>query len=574
MTRLRSWVAVVGAALAAVIISSAIAAEPRAKWVEIPAKRNIIYGPTTCPSALIGDEVWDLPSGRKLSDLQLPGSEKHRSISPDGKLVAMTLRSEAFESLIGIWSAESGQKVIDLKVGAPGHAAVLLGFAGNKWILADSGDHTGTMLEVWDIETKRLVRRFGAPKFRANRYDISADGMWAFAVTDEDAVMASLGGGSARPLKPPAVKQPVNPQNPDPSQPPEIVPPAAMPPGAMPGRPGIPGRPNIRPGRPVPQPQPIQPQPGQPQPMNEAQMRMAVRMLYAWTEEVAISPDGRQFAVLFNSKDGARLVIWERTGNIVFDESLQLGGFKTENSLQWAFDGTGLLIRERLLMDRKLKRIVWLLPDRPMHSYRTHFRDVDWVLSVPEEGESLLPQIVPTDEIRKSVDAILANAPALVRPGGAISVEIQVGDLQAGAGMGQVKDAILTAITKRLERDGVKVAPGQKGLLNIAYNETSGDRLGVTEKTSRLGAGRDTGQTAQSTSSLMKLELKAQGSDKAIWKHEIQSQSRRSFTNAAITEQLLRESMFEQTLKAIEAMQPPYFVPESGDLKPLPIIGY
>src|SRR5262249_5519453 len=100
--------------------------------------------------------------------------------------------------------------------------------------------------------------------------------------------------------------------------------------------------------------------------------------------------------------------------------------------LQWLPGAAGWLINGHVLYHRPSARIVWVLRTRAPFVNTVGLLDRDHLLAPLREGEQdyLVRVPVPWPDIEAGLKAMTSPAPAPLRPGQAVTLQVEVGDLR------------------------------------------------------------------------------------------------------------------------------------------------
>jgi hypothetical protein len=506
---------------------------PGAAWrgatqFPLPRDARVTYPPTTCPVAMIGTQVVDLSTGHA-RDVDLPKEHSWhelRTLSGDGKLLAMALEAKRdLGTPVGVFALETGEKLAEIPGGGGDRSIGFLAFSGTKWLLIGVEHSRQSGIEVWEIATNRMIRKIKAESFGRQEGSVTGDGRYLAFMADDNVFVYEVHSGQrlATMRNPPA-----HPRG-----------------GA-----------------------PADPKGGAPADSRRTVYDSAFRLGRMWG--LQFSPSGRELAGAFSQEDGVRLVCWNTRGEIVWDEEVAVQVFDArEEGLTWAPDGSGWLLAGQYLVDRRSKKLVWVLPVHYRVNPAARFLDASHVLA-SGDGVQLRVWEIPWAAIRKSLAAMSDKTPSLVRPGQSVTLAVNVtgaiGDPQ------QAKTMIVEALTKRLARDKIKVADGQAAVLSVRLAEKQGEALKIVEKQNPFDIhGHDTGRTAREASGDLVVELLSSAGGEPFWSQTLRAESGRSF-NEDINDQTMRKSMLEQLTRRMSGLELPYFVPATTEVDPLPVI--
>ncbi len=290
--------------------------------------------------------------------------------------------------------------------------------------------------------------------------------------------------------------------------------------------------------------------------------------LLAWTKALAFRPDGRELVGIF-SHQYPRMIIWNTAGKIVADERLPSVLSGADEGISWRPDGSGFLLSERYLYDRGHKMIVWIpdlirLGDRP----RAHFVDNDHVGAIIGNEYRVLK--IPQERINASLKAMASNAPAILRPGGEIKLEVKN---DAGSDVPDARTVIAERLQAVLGVYDIKITDTATTVLTVKITETRGDPLKIVEKSSPWDRqGTDTGRTMRVYSAKGTAELRAPGRAEPVWSYDVQATSSTSYTGE-ITDATVRESMLKGLASQVVDVGWPGYIPADENLSWLPVVG-
>jgi hypothetical protein len=476
----------------------------------IPLTRStpVTFGATGCPTVVVGPKVWDV---KKLETLgQLQGADQQpglRALSADGRWFAAAARSaNQTDTAVGVWSTRTGKKVLTV----PGKKDVyvdLLAFSGGKNLLL--GGRHGNTIDVWDVEKAERVRTVAVPGkngVQVSKLAFSPDAA-RFACIDHDKLIVRDTATG---------KQAIS---------------LAAPGGAHP---------------------------------------TDAIFVYAWTEALAFSPDGKELAA-FTVHPQPRLLCWNARGKLVLDEPVPTPLVVSHRtSLHWLPDRSGWLVNG-YLFDRASRRVLLSIRVPFASDVLPHVLDRKHVAAAfGKNGSRLRTVELPWARMKASLEQMKRKAPAFLTPSEPISLEVNAtgarGDINA------TRKLLTEAITKRLARDGIRVAKGRPTVLRLHLAERAGDTLPIHERQTPFDwRGRDTGRKATEAKGAATLELVARGEDAPLWRGHLAAASSRSFSEP-ITNAVVRRSMLESLSRQLNGLDMPYFIPRSQDDVALPAV--
>lgn len=264
--------------------------------------------------------------------------------------------------------------------------------------------------------------------------------------------------------------------------------------------------------------------------------------------------------------------MWDTRGNITFDAKPRMKRVSdTTRPLLWLPDNSGWLLYGRKIFDRKLKRILWQYPAAWHEEVYARFVGNKDTLLLSAGGKSLATVGVAWDRINRSVVAMGGKENHPLRPGGAIALELNVGELQFGGDKAETEKVFREKLAQRLAMDDLKLQDGSPVVLKLDYAEKAGERVKVFNMRHQFDLrGVDTGQTVQNTTASMKVRLVANG--QAVFEDTLSSGGLGRTFKEEITEGLFRKVALENMANQLPELPIPYFIPAAAELEPLPLI--
>jgi hypothetical protein len=293
--------------------------------------------------------------------------------------------------------------------------------------------------------------------------------------------------------------------------------------------------------------------------------------VYAWMQALKFSPDGTELAAVSTHPD-PRLIVWDIKGKLLFDEPLMLPSMAFwEHSLQWLPDKSGWLVSGHIV-DRETKRAVVGIRKGFGQDMRAWLYDNNHLIGAfPNNPEELQSYEIPWKEIRESIALMADSKSAILGPSQPVSINIEFGGNLAGDAT-QTASEIAQALGQRLQRDGIKVANGQKTKFQLRFSENAGDTLPIYERQSPFDfRGHDTGRTVTERKGGLVIELTADGEDAPLWRETLDATSARSFRED-INDASVRKSMLESLTRQIRELYLPYFIPKDEKQLALPVV--
>lgn len=285
---------------------------------------------------------------------------------------------------------------------------------------------------------------------------------------------------------------------------------------------------------------------------------------------LAFSPDSSELAALLGRN---RIVVWSAKGKVVFDEILArdvgLIFDRDADGLQWTPDGKAWFLGRQYLLLRDSKLLVWQLK-RAWNGERLPAQLVDQQHIVTNFADhatgDLVMQEIPWEQIDHEISATNLDENALVRPGEAMSIEVQVFNVRFGNPQ-EVANILGTALTKRIEQSKFKVKTGQNVVLSATYNEEQGEQKRVV---TGFGFGRDTGQRVYDAKGKLQIKIITKDKKETAWEQVIDSSGAQTI-EGEISDASVRNSMFKYMEAGVNQLALPTIIPKPGTSQ-LPIV--
>ena len=282
---------------------------------------------------------------------------------------------------------------------------------------------------------------------------------------------------------------------------------------------------------------------------------------------LAFSPDASELAALL---DGNRLVVWSSKGKIIYDEILARpvsdlwSGDK--GGVVWLPDQSGWILGKQYLFDREKKMLLWRLQrSDSRNELPIKMVDQENVLAHVGDGRSgeLAKIPIPWSEIQQSLGGENWESLALVKPGEAMSIKVEVYNVRFAQPQ-EVANAMGTALTQRIERSKFKVAPDRPVILKAIYNEEQGDNKRVVES-NRFNpfGGRDTGMTVNDTKGKLEIKIITRDKEEVVWEQTITSDGGSSI-KGDVSDANVRKQMFEYLSYRVNQLALPTMIPKPG----------
>ncbi|WP_425614843.1 WD40 repeat domain-containing protein [Anatilimnocola sp. NA78] len=482
--------------------------------------KSVTFGGPGCPVVLISNRIHEISTGKAVCSLTVPDLLfRMGALSGDGKYVAVCNRMSQEGEKILVFNAQTGESVMEIPKASA--RDTLLVFSFNKYLIANSTDNNS--LDVWDLETKAKKKSIplAGQRIEWEKVSFSGDGRSFCMVGDEGPVVCDTATGKVQAQL--SLAAPVT---------------------VAKGNRGLPN-----------------PRAGQPNP-SARQAMMAARFALAWTKSLSFSPDSDEIAC-FTTHPHPRLICWSRQGKMLLD--IPIPESRDQTPIVWLPEKTGWLVNQ-MIVDRTSKRAVMKL-GRDASAVAL---SKDQLFGLFGEAGSLDTFTIPWEDLRKSLKAMASRTPAILAPYQAVSIEVKVD--QARGDIAELTKVVTEAVTKRLERDGVAVKPGQPTTFRITVSEKAGELLPIYERTSRFDfQGRDTGNKATEANGTASVEIIAAGEAEPIWRDVLKSTNSTSFKKE-INDATVRESMLENLGLQLNRLNLPYFIPKAEDLLALPVM--
>ena len=445
-----------------------------------------------------GAQIWNLAANKQVGLIKgKPPNASSRIISPDGRYMAIKVLEKNVFNKIEIWSFETGQLVrtmqdikemnlVILDFGPPDQLFVYTyGNPGGKYI---------HKIQVWDIPKGTLLREIVTDGEQVDQYRYAfSPGRRYFATLKSDNnlnVFDLTTAKRAGHIKLPSASQLEQNLNP---------------------------------------------------------------------EGLRFSPDGTQLVALLDGSAETRIMVIDvQTGKHDPERDSAFPG-----RLLSAIDGApsykgpkleclhngSYLIAGSLWIDGDTGRIVWYLDygaDKYNFAQRIPTPNGLIVPEGPDEVRHLVVLETPWEAITASLKAIDAEAPAAVRPGQPVSLDIKIGKLQHGT-KEETTAALTEALTERLAAAGIEIKEGQPTVLRVIYGEAAGDTLqeSTRDRNNPFGAGTPTGRSVQATKAGLVVSWVRDKETKPLWTKNILVNPSFLIIRGDITAEKARTAMFE-----------------------------
>ncbi len=466
-----------------------------------------------------GAQMWNLASGKQVGAISgKPSQANMRSVSPDGKYLAIKVLDRAQKCVFEVWSFETG-KLFRTITDDQSPSVGMMDFGPNNQLCyyATGPARLGARVKLWDIDQGKLVREVpikGAHNSKCHafspgrRYVVIAN--HADRITVIDLAAGKIAGSVQLPKS-------------------SELTPFFTPQAVCLGPDGA---------------------------------RISV-LLDSLTETRIVKIDVQTGQ--YDSKKDFAFPGW-LLGSIHAAASYK--GPPLECLPNGAY-----LVAGSMLIDGESGRMVWQLDYGPRHF------DFEKRIPVPNglvgtegtrEGKRLVVLDIPWNEITASLKALAAGQTAAVKPGQPVSLEIKVGTLQHGTSE-ETAQALSEALTRRLAAVGIEVKPGQAAVLSVSYQEAAGKNLqeSVHDLNNPLNKAT-TGRSVQTTRAELAVSWLRDKTAAPIWSKTIKVNPSVLVVQGEITPEKARAKMFEDLNNTLLSQPIPYFIPDDQKLAQLP----
>jgi len=489
-------------------------------------------GPSGCPVVIVDQDVWNLEQNRVVQRLEgTYGKYTMRALSANGEWFAVGVKaSSRTDPSITIWHTPTGKIQWEIP-GRPVKSSQILTLTRDKYLLIE-GSVAG-QVEVWDVETGEMMAPLQTPQKHLRRDSI------AFAPGGESFVTKDARGQHLLLYNTQTGEQVA-----------KMDPPLEM---------------DVR-------REPSADIDNAPRPMRKPAPNDAL-FVYSRLEALAFSPDGQALAAL-SAHPRMRLISWNRDGSLLFDEAASgvtdvLG--TAEHSVQWLLDGKGWLLSGHIF-DRESKRVILKVRLEFGDDLIVHIVDERRLLGVFGHPPTEIALVeVPWDRLRRSLKLIEERAPAIVTPGQAVSIRVELDSLIGGAE--DTRSQLTEALTARLARDGVRVESGQDAVFRLRFTEQMGNAPPIFERQSLSNPRSvDTRRSAIGTKGAVFAELITPGCETPLWRDTLMTPTVRGCRSEDLNDPSVRKRMISSLIGDIHRLDLPYFVPLSDEHLALPAI--
>lgn len=302
-------------------------------------------------------------------------------------------------------------------------------------------------------------------------------------------------------------------------------------------------------------------------------------------EWLTFSPDGQQlFALLDGPKETRIMTVDVKTGERDPETDSSFPGRLL--SAIWAaasYKGpkfeclpgnAGFLLAGDVWIDGKSGRLVWYInrgTDLYNHTKRVPVPNGVIMTEGTDNARRLAVVEVPWKQIESTLEAIKEEKPAHIRPGKAVSLDIQIGKLQYGKAE-DTKAALAEVLTERLAAEGIEVKDGEPVSFRVTYQEAKGNTLQESQRNpgSPILGGTPTGRSVEATKVAVNLSWRKDNGKVVVWSKDVLMDPSFLIFRGELTAENARNSMFEGLKNSLFAQPIPYFIPEDKTLVQLP----
>jgi hypothetical protein len=444
-----------------------------------------------------GQTVYDSRTGElsgKTGAFQARSRDALRALSSDGKLYASA--SETGSSGIDVRSCESGEWRSTLYLDKSVLALKLLEFGGPDRLISSARFDDAQRVQVWELAGGERIKEFQTVNFNRSQAALNQNGAILAVAAEREIVMYD-------------VRRSVD------KRPGEVL--ARMPLA----------------------------------PADEDVVNV---------DGLSFSPDGGELAAVVDG--GARILDWNERGELLFEydskvdmRALWTGACVYQGpAIEWRPGGGGWLLNGHFFFDRNLRRVIWMLQTDRDEEARMKFLDEERLLLLRGGGaERRLADIaIPWNKIGQALAAVQADAPRYLGPGGAIGLEVNIGQLLEGAAKDDVRRELEKMVAARFQAEGIRVAEGQPTLLRLFYSE----------RAARL-PGAAGGELLNQCD--LKLRLSIADGARHMWAANVVAESKAAGSAA-------RMELYDRLGSRLHQTPVPYFIPKSAQLTSLPAI--
>lgn len=499
--------------------------------IELPSSSDKILFPRTpseyCLSGIVGyesdrAELWNLASGKRVARLGgSPAWAKLRALSPDGKYLAVAALDPEKANDIEVWSLGTGKQLTTFQADERDMHMTILDFAGDGEVLSYTfGEKNGQFLfhlSVWDVQTGKPLRHLQVNQNISGneRYDISPGRKWLATILTFDVGLYDLQTGESRGT--------------------------------------------ISPSRTMEDGQTVS------------------------LDSVRFSPDGAEIACLSGGSRGSVISVYDMaTGDLKLrhelsaslKSALQNPSSYEGPAIEFVQEPAGFLWHGQGFIERESGLLVWTYRQGLLESNHGQriLTPAGLIASTGGSNARKLEVVpFPAQKLKKSLAAFHKDSPALVKPGAKVKLIVKVNEVRFGT-PAEAQQSIENALAERLAEDGLEVDEGGATILAVQYKEGVGSTLQEFTGGNRFGVGGTaTGRSVQSTAAELKLKWTSKDRKTKIYEHVENLDPGFLSVRDELTEEKVREQVFNILKLRLAQLPMPYFVPNDKDLAVLPM---
>lgn len=310
------------------------------------------------------------------------------------------------------------------------------------------------------------------------------------------------------------------------------------------------------------------------------------------SQKLRFSRDGSKLAGYFtqdrdDETDPLDYVLcWDvKTGKQLSNSRVQVGayrnavkveGYARRKRPQWTQNDRAVILGSSII-DVASGREIWSPTAVTNSRNRKEFRLLrfcDDHSILVKHGNHLKRLDVPIGRALESQLALENNAPAHVRPGGKVSIVLNIGEIRYGRKEATEK-LLRDTMARRLQALGIQVAQGQPTVLEVHYTESKGEILGVYRlNPDRFGlpsAEDFTGRTVEATKAVLKFAWLIDDHFEPVWSDASIIDPQFLFLRRDSGNRAAHEKMLENVQKKLAKLSLPYFIARQPNLSPLPL---
>ena len=473
-------------------------------------------------------ELWNLRTGARVGAMNgTPAQANKRSLSPDGKYLAVAVLDRKLANDVEVWSLETGKRLSSFTADDRTQSMTILDFAGPGEVLTytfgQQNGKWGHHLRVWEAETGKPARQIDLDNnnTRDAYNDISPRRKWLATLDRPEIVIYDLETGQRKGA---------------------IIPPVKL----------------------------------------EGGKSVSV-------DSFRFSPDGTEFACMSDGFDGTVLAVHDlATGDMKLQHELSASlksalqhpaSYKGPH-IEFVAEPAGFLWFGSGFIERETGLLTWTYRQGLLES--SHWKRIltpaGLIVSTGGSNARQLQVLpFPAAELKKSLDAYRSDAAAIVKPGERVKVTVKVGEVRFGT-PDEARKSIETVLAEAAPSadDGLEVSDDGSTSLSVQYKETAGKTLQGSEGGARLskGAVSPTGEkTVQSTAAEVVIHWTSKDGKTGIYDHTLNlDPSMLTIRDqGGVTDEKVRQQVFAILKIQLAGLPMPYFVPQDKSLAVLPM---